>query len=1200
MKTNIFSILLTFCATTIWGQNNYQDINKALNVCKSSTLTFSAPQGYGVIDDLKEDNAKGCLTTGEQNSIWLKVTISKSGQFGFNINNSGQRDYDFSVYTSVNVNASLNKAPIRCSFVKTTNTTGVGDSTQTGFEEWIPATQGQIYYILINSTQTSTSGNQIQLELTGTAEYDCIDTYQPELPLWTSESICGKDFIQLNAQPTNLSSGVQIYYEWEKDGVVLDYNDPVLTVTEAGTYTVSATANLFPPVTQSVIITGDPNDPPPTLELDGHDSTLYFCEKGPYPTLKVKSNSDNIKWFFVNRGILYDTGVRGNEFTLTSTIGRFTALTYVAIAYNKSECSSKSIAITLLRSPKASISGKNTYTICNGQNPTLTVTSNNEIIEWYDKNDNLKYTGATWNNVPKGEYYAIAKGTNCDSDPLYVNVVDDVTPTGISANDVTYCSGDDVILKIDFKDGIGESEATVKWYDQEQGGRLIGTGNPFVPKQESGTYWAEVSSNSYCTQPSERIQVNFTLSSDSPTLTVDSQYYGFCQNQVEEIVTVTSNVSDNNVLWYTDNKGTTPLLDTNGSQVKGKRISVTSAGNYWVQAVGANNCKSLLIQISVLNYNAPQLKNPPSEIYSCGNNDVETPTLTATNNTVDMSDPNSIEWYSDANLDPKNLLGKGNNFIIPKEYIGKTVYVRLVNVIGCFSITYPINIVYNDIPSINPSTDLEQFYCQDIAPNPLGAITNDDGYEIIWYNSDGIERGRTKNGQTINPNPDDYATNEVTIYYAEAVNPASGCTSERLQFTFTKIKPPVISSDITELAYCRDSEYEELNISITNGDPLFIKWFDATNTEVGTGTKLIIVDVKNGIDLGDGEFYATASSDGKNCASNTVTINVNELDISNASIQTPLTTLFEGDQLELSTTVPEDIESYLWTGPNGFSSTSATPIIESITLGHNGQYNVLISNKCESKSLSIDIEVYANGETAIGEDKVVCKEETFTHQINISRFYPDGKFTYRWYGPNGFSSTNEQVTIDELGRYLVTITDTVSNHSTTGSLAVYSSSLELTNEDVKTCYNQTLLQPTGGQQPYQYALDNGTWQSSPIFTNISEGFHTYKIQDANGCKVETSREYYTPFILRKVFTPNGDGYNDLWDLSSLQDCTKLSVKIFDRYGRYLHQIRTHNLEWNGNINGKPLPDGTYWYVMEFNDGVTPVLKGHITIRRTKD
>lgn len=1207
---NFIALLLFFNLSLGWSQNNHQDINKALDVCASSTI-IEVPIGNGKIDDLKEDLAKGCFlgsagTLGEGNSLWLKVTISKSGQFGFNIKSSGSKDYDFIVYKNVaNVNKDLNQSPIRCSRNDDSGVgiTGVGNPTQDNYEDWISASNGDIYYILVTS-QIEVPVENIEFELTGTAEYNCSNTQAPILSTWTSQTICGKNSITLDASPTNLSPSVQIYYEWEKNGVSLNHHDAILNVTEAGTYSVSVTANLFPPVKQSVVITKG-SDPPPTLDYDGQGPIVNFCGSS-LPTLKVKSNASNVKWFYKFRNKIYDLNVTGTQYTPPNP-----QLVYIAIAYSPDLCSSKSLEFQLKKYPNADlVINPTSYATCGGKNPTLTASTNTgKTIEWYDLDHNLLHIGTTWTNVPIGDYYAIAKGSpgsTCDSKAINVYVVKDVTPD-LSSNKIEYCKGGTLPLYVNFSNPSAEAGATVKWYNQKTGGKLMGTGNPFTiksPSGTSGTAWAEVTSTAYCTQPSERVAVQYDVIGTIPTITLNDTNYGFCGNQSPEIISVTTSALDDNVLWFEDDNNTpVPLTDSSGNQIKGKSIKVYSPGVYWVKATDTGGgCESKFIKINVKDFGNLDLKDVPNTIYSCGNFPIKKPILLPEDSKIDMNDPkNYVEWYSQANANPSSIISTNE---IPANFIGKTVYARLIVETSsnlCESAIYPIDIVYQDIPVINPTTTINQFFCEEITPNPLGAKTNDDTYEIIWYNNNNIERGRTKNGQTINPHPDDYTLNDVTIYYAQAMNPLSGCTSEKLKFTLTKIKPPVLSSKTTELNYCRDSEYEELNITISNGDPQFIKWFNSTDTEVGTGSKLVIIDAKNGVDLGEGEFYATASSDGKNCASNVVSILVNKLDISTTTITTPLTVLFEGDTLELSTTNPTDIETYLWTGPNGFSSDLPNPIIENITLDHTGQYNVFMSNKCESRNNSIDILVLENVESALGENIVFCKNDTnsiTTVTKDLSTKYPQD-YTFQWYGPNGFSSNEKIITINKIGRYVLTVTSP-EGHSSTGSLAVLFSTLDLKDENIKTCYKQTLLQPIGGTQPYQYALDNGSWQSSPIFTNIEQGFHTYKVQDANGCTIETSGEYYTPFILRKAFTPNGDGYNDTWDLSALQGCTNLDVKIFDRYGRYLYQIKTNNLKWDGNVNGKPLPNGTYWYAMEFNDGITPVLKGSITIRRTKD
>ena len=70
--------------------------------------------------------------------------------------------------------------------------------------------------------------------------------------------------------------------------------------------------------------------------------------------------------------------------------------------------------------------------------------------------------------------------------------------------------------------------------------------------------------------------------------------------------------------------------------------------------------------------------------------------------------------------------------------------------------------------------------------------------------------------------------------------------------------------------------------------------------------------------------------------------------------------------------------------------------------------------------------------------------------------------------------------------------------------------------------------------------------------------------------------------LPNVVTPNNDGFNDLWKPMGKGD-TKNSYQliIFDRYGKQLYYKEGVNIiEWDGTLNGKPLPDDTYWYTLK--------------------
>lgn len=88
--------------------------------------------------------------------------------------------------------------------------------------------------------------------------------------------------------------------------------------------------------------------------------------------------------------------------------------------------------------------------------------------------------------------------------------------------------------------------------------------------------------------------------------------------------------------------------------------------------------------------------------------------------------------------------------------------------------------------------------------------------------------------------------------------------------------------------------------------------------------------------------------------------------------------------------------------------------------------------------------------------------------------------------------------------------------------------------------------------------------------------------------------------VRNAFSPNGDGNNDLWKVYDDYGCLEnVSVQIFNRYGNKVFESRDYRNNWDGKYNGKPVPDGTYYGVIQFTliTGRTYMQKTDITIIR---
>jgi gliding motility-associated-like protein len=85
-------------------------------------------------------------------------------------------------------------------------------------------------------------------------------------------------------------------------------------------------------------------------------------------------------------------------------------------------------------------------------------------------------------------------------------------------------------------------------------------------------------------------------------------------------------------------------------------------------------------------------------------------------------------------------------------------------------------------------------------------------------------------------------------------------------------------------------------------------------------------------------------------------------------------------------------------------------------------------------------------------------------------------------------------------------------------------------------------------------------------------------------------------VIPNTFTPNGDGVNDKWDIQNLSDYQNSMVSIFDRYGGEVFSSKGYANPWDGTIKGRPCPVGTYYYLINLNDG-TPPLSGFVALIR---
>ena len=145
--------------------------------------------------------------------------------------------------------------------------------------------------------------------------------------------------------------------------------------------------------------------------------------------------------------------------------------------------------------------------------------------------------------------------------------------------------------------------------------------------------------------------------------------------------------------------------------------------------------------------------------------------------------------------------------------------------------------------------------------------------------------------------------------------------------------------------------------------------------------------------------------------------------------------------------------------------------------------------------------------------------------------------------------------------------------------------------------SDVLVQIISGLGTYEFQLDNGTFQSSPLFTNVPTGYHTITIRDiSQQCGFIVLEAIVINYP--KFFTPNNDGENDFWMIRNIVFLEGVSIDIFDRYGKVITQLNANSVGWDGNYNGVPLPSTDYWFVVRYKRNNQPMLfKSHFSLRR---
>ena len=144
---------------------------------------------------------------------------------------------------------------------------------------------------------------------------------------------------------------------------------------------------------------------------------------------------------------------------------------------------------------------------------------------------------------------------------------------------------------------------------------------------------------------------------------------------------------------------------------------------------------------------------------------------------------------------------------------------------------------------------------------------------------------------------------------------------------------------------------------------------------------------------------------------------------------------------------------------------------------------------------------------------------------------------------------------------------------------------------------------------YVFSLNGGIPQTDPEFTTLASGTYALHIADEEGCSIDTTitiDQEACPLYIPNIFSPNGDGVNDLFRLQAPGDQNIMITRfyIFDNWGNNVFEkfnlpIHSETGWWDGTYKRFTANPGIFAYYVEvqFENGQRETYKGKITLIR---
>lgn len=258
-----------------------------------------------------------------------------------------------------------------------------------------------------------------------------------------------------------------------------------------------------------------------------------------------------------------------------------------------------------------------------------------------------------------------------------------------------------------------------------------------------------------------------------------------------------------------------------------------------------------------------------------------------------------------------------------------------------------------------------------------------------------------------------------------------------------------------------------------------------------------------------------------------------------------------------------------------------------------GTYWVTITNFIGCKaSDTVEVIYTQNPQLVLDQDTTVCEGDFAIFDAG------EGYQSYIW--SNGF--VGQTLSVGTAGSYTVIVTDSI------GCSSEFLDEADLTVVPIPNAptlaWDGNILTASGGfsyQWFFEGSLISGVTGSSYEPTQV--GNYTVTSVSAEGCVSPPSSPRLVIFTVTddqivQVFTPNNDGINEVFYIENIDLIPNSLLIVKNRWGQEVYRSEEYANDWTGvSSDGKTLPEGTYFYILEIRNGTEDNFSGFVEIRR---